>query len=151
MAGPELDAEYWAKNMRQSVLFADGVASLAEAGADIYLEVGPHPVLANSIQQCLAGDVDSREKPPAVTLSSLQRRRPERAAMLGSLGKLYTMGYQVDWRAISAAHKSPRYVHLPNYTWRRETFWNESNESLQARVGPGPPPFARRATPDSLF
>src|SRR5262249_45405808 len=40
-----LDAEYWCANIREPVLFADAVNSIAVDGHIQFLEIGPHPVL----------------------------------------------------------------------------------------------------------
>src|SRR5206468_2516693 len=47
--GTTLGADYWGRNLREPVQFAAAVASLIEAGHDLYLELGPHPVLAEPI------------------------------------------------------------------------------------------------------
>ncbi|GET39294.1 acyl transferase domain-containing protein [Microseira wollei NIES-4236] len=52
--GSELDGTYWGKNMRNPVLFATAIAQLIQAGYKHYLEISSHPVLANSISECLA-------------------------------------------------------------------------------------------------
>src|SRR4029079_2872924 len=40
-----LDAAYWRRHARQPVQFAESVATLAEVGCKVLLEVGPQPVL----------------------------------------------------------------------------------------------------------
>ena len=47
VAAPEdlCSAAYWVQHVRQTVLFAQGVAALEEAGADRFLEIGPAAVL----------------------------------------------------------------------------------------------------------
>ncbi|OYV68050.1 MAG: hypothetical protein B7Z74_08825, partial [Deltaproteobacteria bacterium 21-66-5] len=44
-SGQALDALYWARNMREPVLFSAAVQRLLEDGHDIFLEVSPHPIL----------------------------------------------------------------------------------------------------------
>ena len=44
--GLEFDALYWARNLREPVLFSTAVQRLLEDGHDIFLEISPHPILA---------------------------------------------------------------------------------------------------------
>ncbi len=52
--GASLDAAYWARNLRQPVLFAPTVERLAQRGPTVFVEVDPHPVLALFVEQCIA-------------------------------------------------------------------------------------------------
>ncbi|KOG85679.1 hypothetical protein ADK38_35325, partial [Streptomyces varsoviensis] len=49
--GPELNAQYWWHNVRRPVRFAAAVERAIDDGADILLEVGPHPVLRGSLRR----------------------------------------------------------------------------------------------------
>ncbi len=89
--GPELDAAYWVQNMRNPVLFAAAVNGLIHADHDIFIEISAHPVLTNSISECLA-----KANKVGTVLPSLQRQNPELATMLASFSKLSTLGYPVD-------------------------------------------------------
>jgi acyl transferase domain-containing protein len=53
-AGGGFDREYWGRNLTQPVRFADAMQELIAAGHDVFLEIGPHPVLGMPIAQCLA-------------------------------------------------------------------------------------------------
>ena len=46
---------HWGRGVRQPVQFAPAVDALADFGVDVWLEIGAHPALAHSIQECLAG------------------------------------------------------------------------------------------------
>jgi acyl transferase domain-containing protein/NADP-dependent 3-hydroxy acid dehydrogenase YdfG/acyl carrier protein len=119
--GRELDGAYWVQNLRQPVLFAPAVDRLVAQGHDLFVELSPHPVLANALQQILCGHGDG-----GAVLASLRRDEPGRAVMLAALGALYTAGYPVDW---SRQYPSPRrVVSLPAYPWQRERFWVDAPE-----------------------
>ena len=49
--GHEFDAAYWGRNLRQTVRFTDAVSQLLEDGVSIFVELGPHPILLQSVQQ----------------------------------------------------------------------------------------------------
>src|SRR6185312_1423357 len=46
-------ADYWWRNVRQSVLFASAMDAALRDGHSCFLEIGPHPVLRSSMQECL--------------------------------------------------------------------------------------------------
>jgi acyl transferase domain-containing protein/acyl carrier protein len=117
--GEGFDPLYWARNMREPVLFSGAVQRLVEDGHDIFLEISPHPGLLGAMQQGfhhLGYD--------AVALPSMRREEDERAVMQESLGALYTLGYPVNWDAIYP--RGGRWVRLPAYPWQRERYWLES-------------------------
>ncbi len=116
--GSEFDSLYWARNMREPVLFSSAVQRLMEDGHDIFLEISPHPTLLSAIQQ----GFDHFGQEGAV-LPSLRREEDEHTVLIGSLGALYTLGYPVDWNLIYPA--AGRCVPLPLYPWQRERCWFE--------------------------
>ncbi len=125
--GPEIDGAYWTQNMRNPVLFVTAVEGLLQAGYDLFLEISANPVLTSYISECSV-----KAGKTATALPSLRRKEPEGAVMLGSFGKLYTLGYPVDWHRL---YPQGQFVRLPSYPWQRERYWNESEESQQARLG----------------
>ncbi len=130
-----LDADYWARNLREPVLFSAAVERLLADGHDVFLEISPHPIVLSAIQQGLhhAG----RE---GTVLVSLRRDEDERTVMLGSLGTLYALGSPVRWGKL---HRSGgRCVALPSYPWQRERLWIEEPSSASRRGGwvPSPAP-----------
>jgi len=128
------DADYWWKNVRQPVLFATAIDEMVGAGHSAFLEIGPHPVLATSIIDCL------RDRNRAgLVLASLHRQKPERPALLDSLGALYAQDYPIDWRRLYTG--LGRQVKLPSYPWQRERHWCESIESREDRLGRGGHPL----------
>jgi amino acid adenylation domain-containing protein/thioester reductase-like protein len=114
--GSTCDATYWARNLREPVLFSTTVQRLLKDGYDIFLEISPHPILLGAIQQGLR-----HAEREGSTLPSLRREEDERLVMLGSLGALYMLGYPVDWRPLYPAES--RCVPLPSYPWQRERCW----------------------------
>lgn len=110
----DYDAGYWAKNIRQPVLFADAIRAMLEIGASTFIEVSPHPVLSETVRQCLG------ENTRAVVVPSLRRGQPERGVMLRGLGVLYTCGYPIRWDAL---YPQGRLVDLPHYPWQNARYW----------------------------
>jgi acyl transferase domain-containing protein/NADPH:quinone reductase-like Zn-dependent oxidoreductase/ubiquinone/menaquinone biosynthesis C-methylase UbiE/acyl carrier protein len=131
--GEELDSEYWWRNVRNPVLFADGIDALLSEGYDLFLELGPHPVLSSAVLEC----AQSRKR--AVTaLSSLRREEDERFSLLRSLASMYAGGAAVNWSGVSPGG---RFVRTPTYPWQHERYWTESERSRRQRLGPGGHPL----------
>ncbi|MFP4493289.1 MAG: SDR family NAD(P)-dependent oxidoreductase [Puniceicoccaceae bacterium] len=130
--GPEWTAGYWWENVRNPVRFAECAEALLKEGRSVFLEVGPHPVLGNSIREVAAGLGSAVRLFP-----SLRRKEPETACLRTTLADLFCAGVRPDWKALSA---SPgRFVDLPRYPWQRRPYWNESDDSRMDRLGlPGP-------------
>src|SRR5690606_22314828 len=129
----ELTETYWARNLREPVLFAPAVAAALAAGCRAFVEVSAHPVLTAMVADCAAAagtDVQA--------LASLRRAQPGRPAMLASLGALYAMGCDVAWDGVFPA--GGRFVPLPTYPWQRRRFWfDRQAPAVQRRRGAGLP------------
>jgi len=134
--GPELDVGYWGRNLRAPVLFAEAVQQIVQSNDTIFIEVGPHPVLATSIAQILA-----QAGRNGTTIASLRRDQDAQLTMLQSLGQLYMAGMLIDWQRLY--HSRERSVILPSYPWQHERFWLDAYSPYT--VGPlhnasAPPP-----------
>ena len=128
------DALYWARHLRGTVRFADGVGELLRfAPGSILLEAGPGQTLAPLARQHPAAR-DSQ----IVALSTLQENRDDAESALGALGRLWAEGVEVDWTTFHAGSRRRR-VTLPTYPFERQRYW----------VEPVPPAAgaARGATP----
>jgi acyl transferase domain-containing protein/thioesterase domain-containing protein len=131
IAGEALDAAYWAKNIREPVLFSRAVDAAIADGHQLYIEIGPHPTLSANVEQNL---LERRADGHAVF--SLQRGREERRCMLRSLGALYAHGHAVEWKHVYPA--GGRCVSLPAYPWQRERYWAAGSDQAAPRARPAP-------------
>ncbi len=131
--GPELDAAYWVKNLRDPVLFLDVTQRLIDEGHSIFVEMSPHPILLPSVEENL-----QEKQQDGVAIASTRRNTDERHTMLAALGVLYTRGHAVDWKRIYPQER--RNVELPAYPWQRERHWVQ----VDALAAPAP---TRRAAP----
>src|SRR5262245_7216338 len=123
------DARHWARGVRQPVQFAPAINAIAEFGVDIWLELGAHPVLAHSIQECLA----SRGGPKPIVISSVRRER-EHDSLLEAAMDLHRAGVTLDFKAMTP---SRRLLALPGYAWDRSRWWNEAPDWREGRLGSG--------------
>ncbi len=128
LEGRELDAAYWADNLRLPVRFAEVTRALLEDGFTQLLEIGPHPVLTTSIEETRR---DAGAPGVAVAVGSLRRDASERASLLEAAGTLWTRGLDVDWERLSTSPR--RRVALPTYPWQRERYWIAPRQPGAAR------------------
>ncbi|MFS8069262.1 MAG: acyltransferase domain-containing protein, partial [Byssovorax sp.] len=112
LRGEELDAAYWAANLREPVRFARAVQDLGEAGHAIFLEVSPHPALVPAIEDGLR-DLGRG----GAAIGSLRRDEDERTSLLTALGALYTRGAAPDFARLYP--EGGRVVPLPAYPFQR--------------------------------
>jgi 1-acyl-sn-glycerol-3-phosphate acyltransferase len=117
--GPDLDAGYWRREIRHPVRFQSAVDTLLGEGCTTLLEVGPHPVLAAALGECLRAKGVS-----GAVLPSLRREEDARESMLQALGRLYASGRTPDWEALYPG--TVEHVALPTYPWQRERHWLDS-------------------------
>ncbi len=124
-------AEYWWRNLREPVRFADAVERLLAGRVTCLLELGAHPVLASSLRECAAAAGATSTH----VLASLRRGEAERETMLRSLAALHVRGWPADWES---ANESGRPVDLPTYPWQRERHWIERPLDGAAEIASAP-------------
>ena len=120
-AAAEFSAGYWWRNVRQAVRFADGIGRLVEDHVGTFVEVGPHPVLAGSIAECLL-EADTK----GIVLPSLSRREPDHQTLLGSLGALHAQGAEVDWTSMYGGRGTP--VEFPGHPWDHDRYFVQTED-----------------------
>jgi amino acid adenylation domain-containing protein/thioester reductase-like protein len=135
-----MNAAFWGRHLREPVMFAAAIESVAESGAT-YLEISPHPLLTTAIARVLehAGRKDA-------TIASLRREQPDEAAILAATGALYAAGRTIDFARLP--RHGGRVVALPPYPWQRARYWLADAEVASA-VPPGTHPFLHRSLWDA--
>ena len=118
--------DYWVGHVRDTVRFADGVASLRAAGVTRFLELGPDGVLSALVSQCIEEETEEG----ALVAASLRAGRPEVEAFMRFLARAYVDGVGVDWRGLFDERRIRR-VELPGYAFQRKRYW------LRSGVGSG--------------
>ena len=129
VGGEALGAEHWGRGVRQPVQFAPAINAIADFGVDIWLELGAHPALAHSIQECLA----ARGGAKPIIISSVRRER-EHESLLEAAMDLHRAGVTLDFKALTP---SRRLLSLPAYAWDRSRWWNEAPSWREGRLSPG--------------
>ncbi|HEY7509605.1 MAG TPA: type I polyketide synthase, partial [Vicinamibacteria bacterium] len=138
-AAGDYGAEYWARQVREPVRFADAIAACAAEGHGVFLELGPDPVLGSMILR--AGAAASA---PLTALFAMRRGQGQRRTLLAALAGVYEAGHAVDWSRSCPA--GGVVVRLPTYPWQRKRFWIDARPAA-ADV---PAPRAGAADLDAL-
>ncbi|CAN3983699.1 Modular polyketide synthase [Kitasatospora purpeofusca] len=121
LEGPELDAGYWYRNLRQTVRFAEAVDTLAGEGFRAFVEVSAHPVLVHSVVEALEEAVEA----PTVVTGTLRREDGGWDRVLLAAAELHVHGLTVDWSAAHAGAGTVRPSELPTYAFQHQRFWLE--------------------------
>ncbi len=129
LQGPELVADYWVRNLRQPVRFAQGVQALIASEHRLFVEMSPHPILVPAVQELL----DSTERGGAA-VGSLRRGQRESITLRSALGALWVNGLRLSAAKLCPAGAAR--TSLPTYPWQRERYWVDAGKRRTAPIGP---------------
>ena len=118
----ELDAEYWYRNARQTVLFEPVVRDLLARGTRTLLEVSPHPVLGIGLREIVETAEGSQAS--AAVLGTLRRGEGGSRRFAQSLAEAWAGGVEVGWERFFSGSGAAR-VKLPTYPFQRSRYWLE--------------------------
>jgi amino acid adenylation domain-containing protein len=139
------DALYWRNHSRQPVLFASGMAALFEDGCDVFLEIGPKPVLTTLARAC-----SPAEARPLLFAPILAAGTDWETAIVALL-KLYQRGAEIDWHGFHKDHPRALRVPLPTYPFQRKRFWFKEGPSTMSTKQSAPPTPAKQARRDMIL
>jgi amino acid adenylation domain-containing protein len=142
---------YWARHLRDSMLFGDGVRTLWQTPGRVLLEVGPRTTLAGLARQQIT---DRAAQRAISSLAETADGDADYAAVLHATGQLWLAGIAPAWLALHGGQRRRR-IALPTYPFERQRFWIErppgQGEPAMTRVAaltPAPPtPAAARLGP----
>ncbi|WP_346159960.1 type I polyketide synthase, partial [Streptomyces mordarskii] len=121
-----LDAEYWYRNLRQTVELEATTRTLLDSGHGVFIEASPHPVLMLPLQQTVEA-----AGAQAVVVGTLRRDEGGLEQFLTSAAELHVSGVGVDWPTVFEG-RGARRIDLPTYAFQRQRYW------LDAPVGEVP-------------
>lgn len=127
------DRDYWARQLREPVRFADAAAAVASVAA-VAVEIGPHPALRGLVGQ---GDADLAVHP------SLHRERPPWTTLLDTMAALYVDGVTPSWTGFEEG-RSRRRVDLPRHPFQRTRLWVDLGSGRRGEEEGAHPLLGRR-------
>ncbi|MBW4689757.1 MAG: SDR family NAD(P)-dependent oxidoreductase [Komarekiella atlantica HA4396-MV6] len=118
-------AAYWVNHVPQPVKFAQSIETLHQQGYEIFLEIGPLPILLGMARQCLPSEV-------GVWLPSLRSGQEDWQVLLNSLAQLYVRGVKVNWLGFDKDYARSKVI-LPTYPFQRERYWIQTSEKVSQK------------------
>ncbi|XP_053394019.1 uncharacterized protein LOC123525873 [Mercenaria mercenaria] len=102
--------QYWADNVYKPVRFMEAIEAAAQKDVtNVYVEVGPRPVLKAHLKNILG------DKFRAVSLPSMNMEK-ENMTAFSSLGLLYELGADIKWENLNISGTS---IDVPRYTFSK--------------------------------
>lgn len=138
------DGSYWWRNVREHVRFERAMYEIIDDGHNLFIEVGPHPVLSTYIKDCM-----SIKKANGIILPSIRRKEDEQLTMMETWGNLFAIGYPVDYSKLYPVKADV--ITLPVYAWQRKKFWRDDiDNTFDFKLGWNKHKLLGRAMPNSL-
>lgn len=131
--------EYWRQHTRRPVRFAAGMETLFKQGYEVFLEIGPKPILLGLGRQIYSQFASHPEPAEGYNLHSassiqflpsLRQGRPDWQQILQSLAELYVHGVPVDWAGFDRDYPRRR-IPLPTYPFQRQRYWVKATTPWQ--------------------
>ncbi|MBL1102378.1 type I polyketide synthase [Streptomyces coffeae] len=114
--GTELNADYWYRNLRETVRFSAAVEALLNDGHSCFVELSAHPALVDAVEAV----AEARNAEVAASWSL--RRNGGDVAFTRSLGTAFVHGATVRWgKAFPAGGR----IDLPTYAFQHRRLWVE--------------------------
>jgi Polyketide synthase modules and related proteins len=124
------DPMYWARHLRATVRFADGIKELWQAPNRILLEVGPRTTVATLARKQAK---DLKKQVAISSLSDNTENQAEWTALLSAVGQLWLCGVSIDWQSFYQEETRDR-IPLPTYPFESKRFWIEPKVSESTSV-----------------
>lgn len=118
-AGEEVQTPaYWARHLRETVKFSDGIATLlAHDAQQFFLEIGPGHTLASLVKA---------QHPATLLISSAlpHPRNSDQALWVNgsALASIWLSGNRIDWASLYQGQERHR-ICLPTYPFERKRYW----------------------------
>jgi amino acid adenylation domain-containing protein len=112
-------ADYWAQHCRETVRFAEALATVCGERPVILLEVGPGSTLSTLAAQCLPKE---RIAAIASSLGDPSQVTDDNEFMAEALCRLWCVGVRPEWSHVRNGQDGGR-VGLPTYPFQRQRHW----------------------------
>jgi acyl transferase domain-containing protein len=114
-----VNPEYWARHLRETVNFSDGISTILKNGNNILVECGPRATSASMARQQLK---DNKNYVIVSCMGESGNNTEEIPSLLTTLGNLWLGGVSVDWDAFYAFEQRKR-IPLPTYSFEKKRYW----------------------------
>jgi acyl transferase domain-containing protein len=117
--------EYYARHLRQTVLFHKGIVELMAEPDRVIVEVGP----GGSVKSALGGE--NGLSGGRVTIETVGHRRAtdqDQSSLMAALAKIWVCGVGIDWDSVHQGEQRNR-LPLPTYPFERRGYWIAAPEN----------------------
>ncbi|MCA1218801.1 SDR family NAD(P)-dependent oxidoreductase [Streptomyces sp. 8L] len=115
--GTELDAEYWYRNLRETVRFSAAVEALVDDGHSCFVELSAHPALVDAVEAV------AEARGAEVAASWSLRRDGGDTEFTRSAATAFVRGATVRW---DTAFPAGARIDLPTYAFQHRRLWVEA-------------------------
>jgi acyl transferase domain-containing protein/thioesterase domain-containing protein len=118
-------ADYWVRQMRETVRFHDGIRTARARNVGTFVELGPDGVLCGLATEILneePADNAAAGGTRVALVPAIRRERPEADTLLTALATAFARGADVDWTRFFA-DTGARHATLPTYAFQRQRYW----------------------------
>ena len=124
---------YWARHLRQPVLFSAGLAQILQQPDTALLEVGPGTTLTRLARQHPNLPAHRSVVP---TSRHAQESADDTEVALRAVAELWLTGHRIAWSGLSSG-EARRRVPLPTYPFERQRYWIDPAQNA-SRPAPAP-------------
>ncbi|MFH9067758.1 acyltransferase domain-containing protein, partial [Streptomyces coeruleorubidus] len=116
-----LTADYWYRNLRQTVQFHQTVQTLLDQDHSTFIETSPHPILTPALNDI---------SPTATTLQTLHRDHDDTTQLLTALTHAHNHGHPITWH--HPTNTGSVAAGVPTYPFQRRHYWLASSSGGDA-------------------
>lgn len=121
--------DYWTAHLRGTVLFADGIAHLAQEPGRVFLEVGP----GRAMQAMAKANPAVAAHQVVSTLRHRDHATGDDTYFMAALGRFAACGGVIDWDQIWGGARRQR-LSLPGYAFQRKRYFIERSANIVAET-----------------
>jgi acyl transferase domain-containing protein/acyl carrier protein len=143
--------DYWCRHILNAVQFAASMETLQQQGYQIFVEIGPKPILLGMGQAnfklpigdlrledaskiSASSETKKQSNPKSIWLPSLRPGQDDSQQLLDSLAQLYVRGVPVNWTGFDRDYPR-RKVELPTYPFQRQRYWPDFGANRESAHG----------------
>ncbi|MBA4147177.1 MAG: amino acid adenylation domain-containing protein [Verrucomicrobia bacterium] len=120
------DPAYWAKHLRNTVRFSQGIQELLKEPDRVFIEAGPGQTLTSLTKLHTSSGAPQRAFP---SLGHPTDQISDEQHIIGTLGQLWLLGVEIDWSGFYSKEQRRR-VPLPTYPFERQRYWVEESKEV---------------------
>ncbi len=110
-----MDAEYFEKQMAQTIYFADAVKKINTEHPMLFIEIGTGTSLGALLKSVVSANFSN-------TIRSMNEIKTDITYFISNLGRMWEVGAQIQWDKIYARDYVPHRISMPTYAFDRKEF-----------------------------